>query len=201
MFIPIVSFLCILIALVNFYHIFTSPEGLSLGITDLKTSIIDKICENQITPVITKDQPKDLIYISKKLEQQKPVIENYEKGEVVQFSNASIKLLDIEKGTQIKSQQEYFSACESNYGILVKVTINYKNISEEPQRVSNFFLYDSLGRKFEATYTGSCLKNQIFYESINPGLELTFESLYEIPKESKGLKIGLSDSRYILLGF
>lgn len=131
-----------------------------------------------------------------------PEIEIFDKGEEIIFSNATITLLEATSGTTIEPDTYYSLPCTSESGKLVKVTINFKNTSQDTIRVSNFFLYDSTNRKFEAENSAFCLENLIpFSTKLNPGLELTYESLYELPKNAEGLKLQLSENRYVSLGF
>lgn len=200
LFFPTVGILLILISLVSIYLFLFTPMDFIHDTNIFSFSEQSKEETTQINRDTNIEQEETRIPTD--IEMGEPEIEINQIGEIIKFSNASIKVEDVISGTEIKSTSQWRSSCTTETGILVKVRLYYKNTGNEPTYVSNFNLYDSRARKFEAEVMPFCLENQImFSEKLNPGLELTFESLYEIPKDAKDLKIRLSEYIYISLGF
>lgn len=199
LFLPTVGTLIILISLVSLYIFFFTPLDF-IRDTNILSSPEQSMEENS---KINKDTTKqEETRIPPDIEIKEPEIIIHKIGEIVKFGNANIKIEDVISGTEIKSTSQWRSSCTTEAGILVKVKVYYKNTGNEPAYVSNFNLYDSKNRKFEAESMAMCLENQImFSEKLNPGLELTFESLYELPKDAEDLKLKLSEYIYVSLGF
>lgn len=198
-FLPLVSILSFLIIIIISFLLL------------VRTGILNEELFRQIPITFKKEEELDTSYTETSVRVQqtptaneytKPKIEVYNQGEKVIFGNATITLTNTTSGTKIESGTNYSLPCISKNGKLIKVTINFKNTSNESIRVSNFYLFDSENRKFEADNSAFCLEDLIpFSKKLNPGLELTFESLYEIPKDAEGLKLKLSEYIYVSLGF
>lgn len=197
-FFPTIGTLIILISLISIYLLLFRSDELVSYIKKTPPVVMTKTNESKTDTINSKAK---VFTIPPDAEMQKPEILIYKVGEIVKFSNASIKLEDAVYGTEIKSSLRWMPSCTTETGLLVKIKLYYKNTGNEPSYVSNFNLYDANNRRFEAE-SSSCLENQIYFTNkLNPGLELTFESLYEIPKDAKELKLQLSEMIYISLGF
>ncbi|NLE31064.1 DUF4352 domain-containing protein [Candidatus Dojkabacteria bacterium] len=200
LFFPIVGTLLILISLVSIYLFLFTP----IGIIRDTNSPSSPEQNNEKTTQNNRDtgikENKTQIYPN--IEVKKPEVLIYKIGEIVKFNNANVKVENVVSGTKIEGSEKWSSPCTTETGVLVKVRIYYKNTGNKSAYVSNFILYDSKDREFEAESMPFCIENRIvFTEKLNPGLELTFQSLYEIPKDAVDLKIRLSENIYISLGF
>ncbi|MDY0097036.1 MAG: DUF4352 domain-containing protein [Candidatus Dojkabacteria bacterium] len=199
LFFSTVGTLLILISLVSIYLFLFTPMNFIRDINIFSSPGQSLEGNYKINKDTTKQEeartPQDV-------EIKEPEIIIHKINEIVKFTNAHIKIEDVISGTEIKSSSQWRSSCTTETGVLVKVRIYYKNTGNEPEYVSNFNLYDSKNRKFKAESMPMCLEKQImFSEKLNPGLELTFESLYELPNDAEDLKLKLSEYIYVSLGF
>lgn len=138
---------------------------------------------------------------------QKP----YSVGETV--TNGSVEWVVLEAvdlGSTLKATSAYSEDCVSSSGKYIKATVKIKNNANEMRSVSDLPLYDDKERRFvSASGVYNCVDDDVMFlfDNINPGLEETFTSVYEIPLDAQGLALRTSDLtlfgsdyKYISLG-
>ena len=96
-------------------------------------------------------------------------------------------------------------------GKFIKVRFTVKNIGKEVKTITDLRLFDNEDREF-MTYSsifGYIEEGEelLIADNINPGLERTYTVIYEVPTDSKGFILEvtnlefMSDKAYISLGF
>lgn len=146
----------------------------------------------------------------------------YNVGDIVKFENMEFKLLSAEIIGDKVTSNNIFVEDKNTDGKFVKVRFNVKNISKKEIEFNYFTdkdhpkVYDSEEREYKyIDNMGNYLSesyiatNSLFENTkIQPGFDKNFEAIYEVPNNSKDLKIRINSlnssnktQKDILLGF
>ncbi len=114
-------------------------------------------------------------------------------------------------GNTLKSTYgDWGEDCVAKSGTFIEVDLKVKNNGTGMVSLTDLYLYDSEKREFvTSSDVFSCVEGNLFIlDNINPGIELSYIAVYEVPEESEGfrLKVGNLDflksgHEYISLGF
>ncbi len=115
-------------------------------------------------------------------------------NEEIILSTLSLKVNKVEKVSALEVSWGDPVKPSSIDNTFLKINITVKNISEEEMNVSSnmIVLSDDQNNQYEMEYLFIEDKNQLYYESINPGLVKTGNIYFEVPKSAKGFVIPIS---------
>ena len=121
------------------------------------------------------------------------------------------KILSAEDLGNTLEAIDRWSDDKTTTGKFIKVRFTVKNIGKEVKTITDLRLFDNEDREF-MTYSsifGYIEEGEelLIADNINPGLERTYTVIYEVPTDSKGFILEvtnlefMSDKAYISLGF
>ena len=137
---------------------------------------------------------------------------SYSINESITINNeVNWKILSAEDLGNTLEAIDRWSDDKTTTGKFIKVRFTVKNIGKEVNTITDLRLFDNEDREF-MTYSsifGYIEEGEelLIADNINPGLERTYTVIYEVPTDSKGFILEvtnlefMSDKAYISLGF
>jgi len=121
-------------------------------------------------------------------------------NEVVTVSEVDWTLLEAtDLGAEIPATSEYLDPCVSQSGRFIYVKVKVKNNGSEMKSTVGLNLLDSQKREFiSSSDIFSCFDDALFIlDNLNPGVELTFIEVYEVPIDATGLRLEVTDLAFL----
>lgn len=121
---------------------------------------------------------------------------NYSMGEKISSGNVSLIVLSANKSSQIKNSQEQIIPIETTgYFLSVKINLENRNIGTTTVSGGAFVVIDSRGRTFSALSDAERYYSNSITTSgaqVQPGVLFNGIKIFEIPKDSTGLKLRIT---------
>lgn len=135
--------------------------------------------------------------IAKQTSTETQETKTYKIGESATIGKTGWKVLEVKDlGQTLKSDNEFIEPKQTS-GRFIKIRFSVKNLDDSPHSISGLALIDSKDKKYDP-YTessGFIPDNEDIFiaEQLNPNIEKNLQVIYEVPKDSAGLKIRLYD--------
>ena len=133
--------------------------------------------------------------------------DQFSMGSPVNTGDMEVTVIGAFRGEEIyRYPGPFIDYCRARNGEIVVIEITVKNVSDRPITVDHFPIVDTLNRIFKSTNNiYSCIKSthvMWFPRDINPGMDTSFVSIYEIPNDkSVEYSIRVSDDKLVELDF
>lgn len=119
-------------------------------------------------------------------------------GSQINTDDMEVTVISAFRGKEVYEYPGPFvDYCRARKGKIIVLEIDVKNISDKPLTVDHFPIIDTNNRVFESTNNlYSCIESKYimwFPRDINPGMETSFVSIYEVPEDNAGYSLKVTD--------
>ncbi len=187
--------------------------GFALACNGSKTSTeVSKVEEEEITEEAVEKEMEPVVEEPAKEPEIGSKENPYSINESITINDeVNWKILSAEDLGNTLEAIDRWSDDKTTTGKFIKVRFTVKNVDKEMKTLTDLRLFDNEDREF-VTYDESFgyieEEEELFLlENINPGMEKTCTVIYEVPTDSKGFILEvtnlefMSDKAYISLGF